>query len=405
MGTCWTITKTKGGWRLERNGKPCYVNGAVAEKKFSELAGAGANAVRTQARKNVLDRAHKHGLAALVNLHVRGERNGLDWNDAKQVKTQTVDVLKAVKRLKDHPAVMMWNLGNELDYIPPGRPYHARLWERLNDLAGEVKRVDPNHPVCTSVGTGRFDRKIEKIARACSALDVLGINAFADMEMAAGMARKHWPKPFLFSTWGPTAHWQAPKTPWEAPIEQSSSDKAQVLYERYYGIIRADRGHCLGSFVSYWGEKQETTHTWYGLYRDGMRTESIGIMTRIWSGAWPAKRAPVILGIMIEEQAGRGDVRLAPSSTNEARVYAYDPDQDNLSITWDIRPEVVIPRKSYAGSLEKPAQPLPGLILESEGTWARFRAPQGQGAYRLFVQVSDDQGCAGYANVPFLVGR
>jgi hypothetical protein len=95
-------------------------------------------------------------------------------------------------------------------------------------------------------------------------------------------------------------------------------------------------------------------------------------------------------------------VYLEPAQSYEARAVCYDPDYDALEFRWDIRPEVVIPRDSYAGGGEKPAVPIPGLIQE-DGTRIHFMTPQTGGAYRLFVQVRDGNGHAGYANVPFYV--
>lgn len=51
-------------------------------------------------------------------------------------------------------------VGNELDWIPPGRPHHPELWDRLNDIATEIKKTDPLHPVLTVVGTGNFEKNI-----------------------------------------------------------------------------------------------------------------------------------------------------------------------------------------------------------------------------------------------------
>lgn len=44
---------------------------------------------------------------------------------------------------------MFWNVGNELDWIPPGVPHHPDLWQRLNDVARAIKEIDPHHPVMT----------------------------------------------------------------------------------------------------------------------------------------------------------------------------------------------------------------------------------------------------------------
>lgn len=399
-----TIRKENSEWQLIRNGQPFYIKGAVGGRSSGMLSEYGGNAVRIRARRSDLDRAHEHGLAAMVNLPVRGERNDMDWGDEEKVAEQTRRVINTVNDLKDQPAVLLWAIGNELDYIPPGKPHHPKLWDRLNDLAKEIKQIDPDHPVLTVVGSGRFETKIQQVAEHCPDIDLLGINTYGDIAKVTRLAREYWPKPYVIAEWGPTGHWQVPKTEWGAPIEQTSTEKARVIFDRYEQIIQADRAHCLGSFVFYWAEKQETTHTWYGLFRDGMKTESIDAMKYHWSGSWPENRAPAVIDAVIDGFLDKNGIYLRPNHSYSARAFCYDCEYDSLTFTWDIRPEVVIPEGSYAGGMEKPALPIPGLIETGQGARIEFKTPSEEGAYRLFVQITDGENNAGYANVPFYVG-
>lgn len=401
----WRVVQVEDGWRLQHDGESFFIKGAVtgSPRHVPALAQAGANAMRAPARLEHLDVAAAQGLRVLVKLPVRGERNGIDWDNDAQVAEQAAKVMAFVEQHKTHPAVMMWEIGNELDHSPGKPGYHPRLWRRLNELATAIHAADPHHPVCTVVGTGHFETKVQEIARDCTALDALGINAYGDIGKVAEQARQHWPKPYFFGEWGPTGHWQVPKTTWRVPLEQTSSEKAAVTAQRYQDVILADPAHCLGSFVFYWDEKQETTHTWYGLFRDGRATETIDVMTRLWTGVWPANRAPAVRSLAIGGATDPRNIRFAPGVEASARVDAADPDGDPLAIAWDVRPEVVIPAGSYAGGGEQPAKPIEGLILSTDGATVRFRTPSEPGPYRLFVELSDGQGHAGYANVPFLV--
>jgi hypothetical protein len=157
--------------------------------------------------------------------------------------------------------------------------------------------------------------------------------------------------------------------------------------------------------VFYWSEKQETTHTWYGLFCEGLRTESIDVMQKFWTGAWPTNRAPAIHGFTIAGFPDARSIQLKASARHTAEVMMMDPEGDVLAYAWDIRPEVVIPPNSYAGGLEKPARPIPGLITDPVGSKIAFTTPSQSGAYRLFVTATDGQGHIAYGNVPFFVGE
>jgi hypothetical protein len=244
---------------------------------------------------------------------------------------------------------------------------------------------------------------VQEIARDCRDMDLLGINCYGDIDSVTQLARQYWPKPYAITEWGPTGHWQVPKTPWRVPLEQTSSEKAQAIRERYENAILADPEHCLGSFVFYWSEKQETTHTWYGLFRDGLRTESIDVMQYLWTKAWPENRAPATGHIRIDDVANSASPYLKARTMYRAGVEATDPDSDHLTYAWEIRPEVEIPSGSYAGNMEKKAKPIDGLIRDSSLPRVEFTTPETAGPYRIFVTIFDGQGHAAYGNVPFYV--
>ena len=55
---------------------------------------------------------------------------------------------KLVMEFKDHPAVLMWAIGNELEVGYKDR----NVWNAVNDVAKMIHEVDPNHPALTVVG-------------------------------------------------------------------------------------------------------------------------------------------------------------------------------------------------------------------------------------------------------------
>ena len=395
---------------LRRDGVPFYIKGVAGwhYHRLDLLAKIGGNSVRANPDLKGLNQAYSLGLSVLVNLPAKGEKDGFDWDDARAVQEQKETILNIVRRLKDHPAVMMWSVGNEIDYVPykptMSAPCHPHLWRHVNDLAKAIKEIDPIHPVSICTGMTLLEDKLPSIDRDCPDIDLLGINNFWQTGGCVGVLDRLWKRPYYFAEWGVNPPWYPPKTTWGASIEATSTQKAALISDRYGSII-LNAAHCVGAFLFYWGERNEATHTWFGLFRDGLRTESIDVMERFWTGSWPVNRAPGILRLSIGGFAQNDDIRLSPNRTYEASVHCYDPESDDLQIAWEVRQNVYRSHSDYGGRAENHFGPIPGLLLSSESTVVRFVSPVACSAYRLFVQVTDGNGSAAYANLPFLVER
>ena len=111
--------------------------------------------------------------------------------------------MNIVNTYKDHPAILMWAIGNEMDYVPDHPSYNLKLWDAVNDVAHAIHVADPAHPVITVTGTGNKD-KMEDIVRLLPDIDALGINTYGDIgEIPAWMRKYHLDKPYIITEWGP----------------------------------------------------------------------------------------------------------------------------------------------------------------------------------------------------------
>lgn len=401
------ILKSGGGYQLIRNGQDYFIKGAVIGPggSMETLAAAGANSIRTQPR--LLDEAQRHGFTALVGLPLGNPRQGFSYADRNQVQRQFDRVREIVRQYRRHPALLMWNLGNEPE-IRTTAAERVPLWKEVNRLAEMVKQEDPDHPVMAVVG-GQYAEMLHELNESCPALDLVGLNSYAQMRrLPEEIAREGWTRPYVVTEFGPRGHWQVAKTSWGVPIEDDANAKADFYLKAYQHSV-SGQASCLGSYVFYWAHKQEKTHTWYGMFLpDGSRTPAIDAMTFLWTGHWPTNRCPSLEGkrLSIAMADGSNPVNpgvFLPGAKVACAVQVSDPDGDPLQVQWELRPDVA-DHPGVGGDWEPSVEPLPGAILSTSENERRsiVQLPPKPGKYRVFVYARDSRGNATTANLPLL---
>ena len=392
-----------GQWLLTVNGAPYYVKGVGGSVQLDEAVACGANTIRTwglENAKNILDEAESKGLKVMMGIWMAHERHGFNYSDEWAVKDQLNAVRKAVEELKDHPALLMWGVGNEVDLFYSD----LNVWTATENLAAMIQEVDPNHPTCC-VTAGIDVAEVQLIKEVAPSIDILGVNTYGGITNLRHQIDLYgWEKPYMVTEWGPTGHWEVAKTTWGAPIEDSSTEKARDYAERYEKGISLDAEQCIGSFVFLWGQKQETTPTWYGVFLEsGYKTGAIDVLYRAWNGKDPATSAPEIEVLTINDQDKRSSVKIEANSSNELHLIFTDADNDVKRIHWEVLPESNDIKAG--GDVEKRPETLSGLVNfnENGGEYGSIKAPSTSGAYRLFVYIEDNDNKVATTNIPFWV--
>jgi hypothetical protein len=394
-----TVEKINGKYTLVRGGKPYYIKGAGGKTQIEELVRLGGNSIRTwgvDEADEAFALAEKYNLTVMMGLWVQHERHGFDYNNEAAVKKQLEDFKKVILKYKDHPNLLLWGIGNEVDLFYS----NPKVWDAIQDICKFIHEVDPNHPTST-VTAGLEAEEVVHINNRVPDLDIYGINTYGDIaKISENLYDFGWHGPYIVSEWGPNGHWEVDKTTWGAPIEQTSTEKAASYAMRYKKYVEEQREYCVGSYVFLWGQKQETTSTWYGLFTDkGHPTEPLDELYKAWQGSTPKNSSPTIDSLVIEGEKDPLNIRLTAGDKYKANLFASDPDNDNIKVKWLIYPESM--NTKAGGDFESSLQPELGLFISRADEKASFRAPDEEGPYRLFVFVQDGDRRTAYANIPF----
>jgi hypothetical protein len=398
------VVKTATGYQLMRNGQPYYVKGVGGQVNFDEMVKIGANSFRTWGvddAKKVLDEAQAHGLTVMLGFWLQHERHGFDYNDANKVKVQLDHFKRMVDQFKDHPALLFWGIGNELDleYTNPN------CWNAVQDIAKYIHQVDPNHPTST-VSAGLDSLEVAHIIKRCPDIDIYCVNTYGDIaKVPKNIAKFGWSGPYMITEWGPNGHWESPTTSWGVSMEQSSTEKRAIYESRFADYILPNKDYCLGSYAFLWGAKQEYTETWYGLFsKENVATEPVDALEKVFLNKPIKNASPTIKSFTINDsKIAKDNIIIKAEERNKAIINVALDNKYNskpAQYRWRIMQEST--DKKSGGDKEEEATEIGGLIKKGGGNEISFYAPKAPGQYRLFVSVTHNNKVA-YTNIPFKV--
>lgn len=395
------IDETDGKYQLIRNGRPFYIKGGAAASGFlEELKEAGGNTARiydTINLKRSLDKAEELGLAVVVDLPMPKFNTDPQFYENQELfNTMFSSIRKTVLKYKDHPALLYWNLGNELYY-----PYFyntTRFYSNYNSLIDLIHELDPNHPVSTTtIGANKL--RVISITLRSPQLDFISFNSFGSL---SSFYRKLlpiepvWNGPHVISEWGVNGPWEVPITIWGAPVEETSTKKAEQVSQRHSEYIEPLKDYnSLGSFVFYWGQKNEVTPSWYSLFHpSGAKSQTVFELKQMWTEQEKEEfPGPELEYLLLDDQGALDNIAVRPSSVLKAEVVLPKNKEQSLDYAWEIRPE-----SWYHFHISEKIG-----SMRTEDKQVIFNAPKEEGPYRLFVYLTNGTEYFATANIPFFV--
>jgi hypothetical protein len=232
----------------------------------------------------VLDKLLAHGLAAIVTVLARSGD----------------DFASAVESLRDHPAVLMWMVGNEWNY---NRLYDSCALEacyaRVDEVVRKIKQLDPRHPVATSFSpTGELPTAAD--LKRLESVDIWGLNIYSQpgffnrftnwrlLAQQAGLQR-----PFFISEYGADSYDNRAGRPDEAT--QASALHRQAEEIRGQSSARNPALPCLGGTPFEWSDEwwkrgNPTAHDTAGFANPGVANDQFA--NEEWWGIVDVDRNP-----------------------------------------------------------------------------------------------------------------
>ena len=379
---------------FKRGGLPYFIKGAGGATQLELLAGRGANSIRTWSTDGLsktLDDAEKSHLTVSAGIWLESECSWFSYQNAEHCGRQMARVKTEVMRYRDNPALLAWGLGNEAE----GDGSNPAFWQQIGRLAAVVRELDPAHPSFTALA-GVNAAKADGLNRHAPQLDFVGVNTYGGIfSLRQTLEQVKWTRPWVVTEWGPQGFWERPHGAGGMALEQTSTEKADMM-TRSYGSVIAPGGSCLGSYAFVWGWKFEASATWFGLLTKNEKTTAgVDALELCWTGKPAHNAAPSIRPL-----TGVPNMPVAAGTVFTAGTSAIDAEGDALTWLWVVLPE----GGPHSADTAPPCPPaVPDTIEINNQPQASVKAPAQPGRYRVYVEVSDDQGHAATANAPLVV--
>ena len=399
--------------RLERF-KTFQIKGVCNDYDMDRLVTFGVNTVRGytipggETTKAQLDHAHRIGMKVILGEwmphHGKNKgNNGTVWTfdyNAKEEEMLSKFIAK-VEAIGDHPAILMWSLGNEVHLDEP----YLRV---VNRMSKAIHDRYPHHVTSLTMINAKPEA-IEAVKKYAPDIDVLGLQSYSRGAVRGSMknAEALWGKPFYMSEFNTNGPWNLGKAPWGTAVEEPVSNKVRDLKDCYKAIDESPLS--LGSTIFVWGYYPQgyfSTLIEPDLRKLTPRGESLAhtyltpqaeVMIEHFTGKpITGNRAPVITQVAFPDPADPAKLtphRLAkPGEQLPVKVSADDPNGDPVEyVVWIV-------------DSTKPLRPVvAGPYNYTSADAVVVTAPEKFGEYFGLIVARDNKGGGSISNVVFKV--
>lgn len=395
-GSVVNVTGTQGSWQLTVNGSPWVVKGAAwgpdistttVDGLMADVQSLGINTIRTwgtgTTTQTLLDAAAPKGIKVVMGLWLRQD---VAYATDQAYKTATLeDIKRSVIAFRDHPGVLMWDVGNEVilslqdhytgNALEANRVAYAQF---VDQVASAIHVIDPHHPVTsTDAYTGAW----AYYQAYATSLDLLAVNAYG----GACSVKKDWlaggfTKPYIVTEWGNRGEWEVPNDANGVPTEPSDVEKRDA-YPATWACISNHPGVALGGTLFIYGDKEDFGGVWFNLKDTGARRLSYYAVKQMYTGQALTDNTPPQIQSMTLGQSA--NIKAGTKFT--VNVGVLDPDGDPVTYALKLNSKYINNSSSVSNATYTQTGP---------GTFS-VTAPTTAGVWKLYVYASDGKGNVG----------
>jgi len=225
-------------------------------KDFALLRAMGCNTIKIYKAPTqiaAMDTAYLNGIYVIMDYPISWSANVSDPATRQSIKSGFLDM---VNTWKGHPAVLMWNLGNEMNAHVSSL---AAWYSLVNECAQAAHSVDPNHPVtaaCQDV-TGGIETQIGSYDSSVPDMDIWSVQLYRGNSFGGlftSFASKS-SKPLLLTEFGCDAY--------NGTIGSEDQDTQSTYIYRQWAEIKNNLSSTNASNVSIGGCVFEWSDEWW----------------------------------------------------------------------------------------------------------------------------------------------
>lgn len=307
-----TIEKKDSIWQLEVNGKPFPVKGvtfghendtANYNRYFKDLQKLGVNTLRTWATgehtKAFLDAAAKHNIKVMVGIWMRHGRPGMEDDDSfnylkdtQGMETMYQQAMNVVEMYKNHPAVLVWGVGNEV-YLNMATDAEKEAYSKfLERVCSNIKKIDSKHPISS---TEAWTFGLDWWEKYVPSIDIYGLNSYgagANL-LQEELQKRNIDKPYVITEFNVTGEWDIQNDSNGVKIEPSDEEKYNTIVNGYDNWIK-NKSQCLGVYIFHYANGNDFGTPWLFTHHRGLYRPTYWAIQKAYTGKEPTNHIPKI---------------------------------------------------------------------------------------------------------------